>query len=186
MGPGFKRGLSQGVRLQRPAVTTAGVDDRALLFHEHVLVHEHLFVHTRFVMHKPGPAERRAMCTACSCLQVGRDSAVAAKIFEKGLDEPRLLREPDYVLQVRQSNHEAGGWCGRCSEPSATVSSVEGLDETRLLQEPDYVLRVRTLHGGGWRGRSVGRDRATVSSVKGLDEPQLVRESDYVLHVRGQ
>lgn len=49
-----------------------------------------------------------ALCTACSrcmaavrtAVQVGRDSAVAAKIFEKGLDEPRLLREPDYVLQV--------------------------------------------------------------------------------------
>ena len=39
-----------------------------------------------------------------SFLQVGRDSGVAAKIFERGLDEPNLAlaREPDYVLQYHR------------------------------------------------------------------------------------
>mmetsp|Transcript_30945 Transcript_30945/g.68528 ORF Transcript_30945/g.68528 Transcript_30945/m.68528 type:complete len:867 (+) Transcript_30945:78-2678(+) len=57
--------------------------------------------------HSPPPWQIYA-AAALMEWQFGRDSSVAAKIFEKGLEEPRLIKEPHYIMQYQKFLSEVG------------------------------------------------------------------------------
>ena len=69
-----------------------------------------------------------SLSLSLSLSQVGRDGGIATNIFEKGMEEPRLVKEPEYILCYHRflcgellEKLKEGGWKERVFAAAAPL-----------------------------------------------------------------